>query len=51
MSAETQDYAAFRASLGLPPPADGEGPGVLKLPLPTHAPLRPTTTLSPSSKT
>ena len=38
MSAETQDYAAFRASLGLPPPADGEGPGVLPLPLPTHAP-------------
>ena len=38
MSAETQDYAAFRASLGLPPPADGEGPGVLKLPLPTHVP-------------
>ena len=39
MSAETQDYAAFRASLGLPPPADGEAPGVLKLPLPTHAPV------------
>ena len=38
MSAETQDYAAFRASLGLPPPADGKGPGVLKLPLPTHVP-------------
>lgn len=38
MSAETQDYAALRASLGLPPPADGEGPGVLPLPLPTHAP-------------
>lgn len=38
MSADTQDYAAFRSSLGLPPPADGEGPGVLPLPLPTHAP-------------
>ena len=38
MAAETQDYATFRASLGLPPPADGEGPGVLPLPLPTHAP-------------
>ena len=38
MSAETQDYAAFCASLGLPPPADGEGPGVLPLPLATHAP-------------
>jgi hypothetical protein len=47
MSAETQDYAAFRASLGLPPPADGEGPGVLPLPLPTHAPIAVADDLEP----